>query len=832
MDRRTILFVISLSLTLLAVNMFFEQRNQESLKQTHEYTKAQKTQKRDALEAEITQHTAKPNNFPLTKIYADAKNTQFLTSGLLLKNALITLPWSETLPKKVYSKDQEFELSYSSEIGSGPVVYEKKAQTALPIVNLPFIGSYELQLITLFPNEPEKTPLITLAKFTDGQFSIPLLTLISLNQELNLPEHSEKYAQPGNSIVMLKNGKEYYPVATYNSQANTLITLEELADLKTEFVTSELAPITQKMPEQFFVLENETQQLVFSSRGGALAEINLPFESEKNKKSVVKEIEFDRNMVQNHPFNALFPAHPYFTSGENASGPFKTHSKGQLGGYHPLIRRDLIQTGKRKSIKILPEFYAMNIVSEYPELAELSYKVTHFDAKTIVFEAVQRNRKITKTFSLNEGNKNAPYCFDLEIKIEGESKGLWLTSGVPEVEMISNAAAPTMKYRITRNGKPEVNAIEMPSEATTVSDIYPDWLCNSNGFLGIIMDPLSTIDSGYRVQYVSGTQAPSCLIEIDEEHERYKAKDLPGYMVMLPLNSKGGVMKFRVYAGPFASNILKQVDTTFSNEKTGYNPDYIASQSFHGWFSFISQPFAKFLLILMNFFHAVTGSWALSIVLLTIALRLMLYPLNAWSTKSMLKMQIITPEVQRIQEKYKKEPQKAQLEILNLYRENGVNPISGCLPLLIQMPFLIGMFDLLKSTFELRGASFIPGWIDNLAAPDVLFSWSTPIFFIGTEFHLLPFLLGGVMFLQQKVSSSLPTDGRPLTDQQKQQKMMGTMMTGVFTIMFYNFPSGLNIYWLSSMLLGIMQQWWTQKRFKNRAVLLKALPAPRKNDKR
>jgi len=161
-----------------------------------------------------------------------------------------------------------------------------------------------------------------------------------------------------------------------------------------------------------------------------------------------------------------------------------------------------------------------------------------------------------------------------------------------------------------------------------------------------------------------------------------------------------------------------------------------------------------------------------------------------------------------------------------------VNPISGCLPLLIQMPFLIGMFDLLKSTFELRGASFIPGWIDNLAAPDVLFSWSTPIFFIGTEFHLLPFLLGGVMFLQQKVSSSLPTDGRPLTDQQKQQKMMGTMMTGVFTIMFYNFPSGLNIYWLSSMLLGIMQQWWTQKRFKNRAVLLKALPAPRKNDKR
>ena len=147
-----------------------------------------------------------------------------------------------------------------------------------------------------------------------------------------------------------------------------------------------------------------------------------------------------------------------------------------------------------------------------------------------------------------------------------------------------------------------------------------------------------------------------------------------------------------------------------------------------------------------------------------------------------------------------------------LYRERGVNPVSGCLPLLIQMPFLIGMFDLLKSTFELRGASFIPGWIENLTAPDVLFSWSMPIFFIGTQFHLLPILLGGVMLLQQHLMSTLPKDPSLWTDQQRQQRLMGNIMAVVFAVMFYNFPSGLNIYWLSSMLLGMLQQYLMTKR--------------------
>ena len=393
------------------------------------------------------------------------------------------------------------------------------------------------------------------------------------------------------------------------------------------------------------------------------------------------------------------------------------------------------------------------------------------------------------------------------------------------MEWISGGPAPALKFRITRNQKSEVENIDLPQDSSTVSSIYPDWICNSNGFLGMILDPLTEINPGYRIHQVSGTVVPSRLVEIDQQYERFKAANMPGYMMMLPLKANGGSMKFRVFAGPFSNRILKEVDQTFSNPATGYNPDYIACQTFHGWFAFISEPFAKFLFILLDFFHQLTGSWGFSIILLTVALRIMLYPLNAWSTKSMLNMQQIAPEISAIQEKYKKDPKKAQLEIMTLYRERGVNPISGCFPLLIQMPFLIGMFDLLKSTFELRGASFIPGWIDDLTAPDVLFSWNMPIFFIGNQFHLLPLLLGGVMFLQQKLMSTAPKDPSLLTDQQRQQRAMGTMMSVVFTVMFYNFPSGLNIYWLSSMLLGMIQQWWTGKQLKQKVQATAAAPA-------
>jgi YidC/Oxa1 family membrane protein insertase len=402
--------------------------------------------------------------------------------------------------------------------------------------------------------------------------------------------------------------------------------------------------------------------------------------------------------------------------------------------------------------------------------------------------------------------------------VEGDARNLWVTTGVPEVEMISDNPAPSLKYLINKtNNKVQVQEIKLPKEASTAfSSIYPNWVSNANGFFGLILNPLTEIAPGFKANKVPGMVDPTRLVLIDPEYQKYPAEKYPGYELLLPLRAES--MAFRLYAGPYEGDLLKKIDATYSDPATGYNPRYIGAMSFHGWFTFISEPFAKFLFILMQFFYQVTHSWGFSIILLTLALRIMLYPLNAWSIKSTLKMQEVSPKVSAIQEKYKKEPKRAQMEVMALYREKGVNPLSGCFPLLIQLPFLIGMFDLLKSTFELRGVRFIPGWIDNLTAPDVLFSWGYPVIFFGNSLHLLPILLGAVMWLQQRLSATSVKDPKLMTDQQKQQKMMGNVMTLVFTVMFYHFPSGLNIYWLSSMGLGILQQWIMSNRMKKNAL--------------
>ncbi|MCE5293132.1 MAG: membrane protein insertase YidC [Chlamydiales bacterium] len=590
------------------------------------------------------------------------------------------------------------------------------------------------------------------------------------------------------------------------------------------FVASTVSekPATQ----EYYILENDYLQLVFSNIGGSLVEINLPFKTAKNTLSAVLPIEIDREMLEKSPHNAIFPLRPAKDSQGKMHAPV-------LGGYYPLIRRDIIGQDAGPSFLVPTKLHSLNVVSEYPEVASLNYEVKSFTANSIVLEASQPHRRITKTFSFPK--ENVPYSFNVTIKVEGDQRGLWLTSGVPEVEWQSGASGSVIKYRITKGKGNDVLKVDLPSSVYTNTTTAPDWISNGNGFFGIILDPTKGRETGFKVDKVTGKEDPSRIALIDPEYARYSQDDMAGYNVLTPLKAQSGVTELCVFAGPFGEKVLTAVDE-YNTKVTGTSTDFIACQTYFGWFSFISEPFAKMLFFLMKMCHAVTGSWALSIVFVTIVLRLLLYPLNTWSIKSMKGMQEVGPQIKQIQEKYKKDPQKAQMEILAIYRAKGVNPISGCLPLILQLPFLIGMFDLLKTTFELRGVPFIPGWIDNLTSPDVLFTWGYHLPIIGNEFHLLPIILGGIMYFQQNVMSSLPKDVNTWTDQQRQQRMMGNIMTVVMTVMFYNFPSGLNIYWISSMLLGILQQWWTTKKMQsatnNGDVVIEVKPTSKKLPKK
>jgi len=194
--------------------------------------------------------------------------------------------------------------------------------------------------------------------------------------------------------------------------------------------------------------------------------------------------------------------------------------------------------------------------------------------------------------------------------------------------------------------------------------------------------------------------------------------------------------------------------------------------------------------------HAhVVSNYGVAIILLTIVLRVLTFPLTQRSMKSMKRFSLIAPEMKAIQEKYANDKAKLQEELMALYRRKGMNPLAamggGCIPMLIQMPFMVALYFALQSSIELRHAPFM-WWIDDLSAPETLFAVG------GIPIRILPLLMGASMILQQRMT---PT---PNADPQQRQMMM--LMSVMFIFLFYQFPAGLVLYWFVSNLLGIGQQ--------------------------
>lgn len=317
--------------------------------------------------------------------------------------------------------------------------------------------------------------------------------------------------------------------------------------------------------EQFYVIENEYQQLVFSNIGGALSEINLHLYDKEHPESPIRPIRFDKIMAKEFPGNDKFPSFPYQIN----QGSGVETKEGCVGGYYPLLRRSLFSAKGDLLKPSAPRLYALNVIEETPNTQEQVYRLKRLEKNLIEFESEQSQRKITKTFSFAKNPKEAPYCIELMIKIEGDARNLFLTSGVPEVELISGDPAPSLKYLVVKsNQKKQVEQLSL--KPTTMTSVYPDWICNSNGFLGLIIDPVTEIGAGFKSQPILGTLDPSRITLVDAEYQRYPAEKYPGYEMLLPL--KAQTMQFRVYAGPFEDDILKQVDKVYADPVTGSSP--------------------------------------------------------------------------------------------------------------------------------------------------------------------------------------------------------------------------------------------------------------------
>ncbi|MEW5772327.1 MAG: membrane protein insertase YidC [Thermodesulfobacteriota bacterium] len=272
----------------------------------------------------------------------------------------------------------------------------------------------------------------------------------------------------------------------------------------------------------------------------------------------------------------------------------------------------------------------------------------------------------------------------------------------------------------------------------------------------------------------------------------------PGDLV-LKANHEGGV--FRVALEKSGLDVLPGVERSlvchwYLGPKVGEYlapaPNDLSSIITYGWTDFLAKP----LLALLNWLYGFVKNWGVAIILLTVIIKAVLWPLSQKSYKSMHQMKKLQPLMARIREQYKDDRQKMNEEMMRLYKTYKVNPMGGCLPMLVQLPVFIGLYEALLGAIELRHASFIAHlpftdmiWLADLSAKD--------------PYYVTPLIMGATMFLQQKLT---PAPGDPT-----QAKIM-LFMPVIFTFLFLNFPSGLVVYWLVNNVLSIAQQWWQMRK--------------------
>lgn len=247
------------------------------------------------------------------------------------------------------------------------------------------------------------------------------------------------------------------------------------------------------------------------------------------------------------------------------------------------------------------------------------------------------------------------------------------------------------------------------------------------------------------------------------------------------------------YMGPKNYNQLRDIDKRL---------DVVIE---YGRFTFIAKPMFLFL----NWLHGFTGNWGWAIVLMTIIIRFFLYPLTKRGMVSMNKLKDIAPKMKELQEKYKDNPDKLRVNMMELYKTSGANPMGGCLPILIQIPIFFSIYRVLLNAIELKGAPWIL-WIQDLALKD--------------PWYVLPIFMGVLMYIQQKITPTNFTD--PM-----QEKIM-KMLPIVFTFVFMGFPAGLTLYWSVNNLASVVQQFFINKAFDKQKAEEKVEKVEKKDKKK
>ena len=308
-------------------------------------------------------------------------------------------------------------------------------------------------------------------------------------------------------------------------------------------------------------------------------------------------------------------------------------------------------------------------------------------------------------------------------------------------------------------GIPETSEVSVPGVCT--------WVAVKNRFFVTALCKISESAAGFKA-----------AVTRDVNVSDYKLKNVSATLDMAKDSKK---RTYTFFAGPKKQSLLWNLGMRDVME--------------FGMWRWVCYP----MVWILNVFHSWIASFGIGIILLTILVRLVFWPLTHKSTMSMRRMSEIQPKMKEIREKFKDNPQRLQQETWALYRDNKVNPMASCLPMLVQIPVFIALFTVLRSAVELRYAPFL--WIADLSEPENLF----PGIFPFGGLNILPILMAVTMGLQSALT--------PSTGDKQQQRMMMIMMPVMMLVMFYSFPSALSLYWTLSQVLSIVQMWYIRKRY-------------------
>jgi YidC/Oxa1 family membrane protein insertase len=336
----------------------------------------------------------------------------------------------------------------------------------------------------------------------------------------------------------------------------------------------------------------------------------------------------------------------------------------------------------------------------------------------------------------------------------------------------------------------ELNASkDEPKESSLTGNV--DFIACKTKYFGVAIKP-------YPENSFDGT--------VDMLGSRYHAKNeglVERYTISYRCPYRNPVQQhdFRVYVGPLEYDNMKRYG--------------LANMMNLGW-RWIIRPIGEyFMLPIFLFIHKFIPNFGIAIIVFSILMKILLHPLSIKQLRSAQRMKLLTPEITKIREKFPDDNQAQQKETMKLYSEHGINPMGGCLPMLLQMPILYALWAVLRVTIDLRQAPFF-GWISDLSLPDTIYT--LPFSFLGIkQLSGLALLMGVTMFIQQKMTVTDP-----------RQKGLVYMMPVMFTLMFSNFPSGLNLYYFMFNLMSIVQQYYITNLSRKRLSLEQLRKLPKK----